>query len=82
MDEALETLVRQRAGYRCEYGHFPRECSSTPFEIDHIIAEQRRLRDRANFAGVWHGRRVVASSLKHRTCGATTGRECHRAMRG
>jgi hypothetical protein len=47
MDEAL---VRQRAEDRCEYGHLPRECSSTPFEIDHIIAEQ-------------HGGETVASNL-------------------
>src|SRR5258708_5727286 len=40
MDVALETLVAERAGQRCEYFHLPRRLSSTPFEIDHIVAEQ------------------------------------------
>jgi hypothetical protein len=40
MDEALANLVRQRAGGKCEYCQLPQEFSSTPFQIDHIIAEQ------------------------------------------
>jgi 5-methylcytosine-specific restriction endonuclease McrA len=40
MDEALANLVWQRAGGRCEYCRLPQEFSATPFEIDHIIAEQ------------------------------------------
>jgi hypothetical protein len=40
MDETLVNLVWQRAGGRCEYCRLPQEFSATPFEIDHIIAEQ------------------------------------------
>ncbi len=40
MDTALEQLVRRRSGGCCEYCHLPEACSSTPFEIDHIVAEQ------------------------------------------
>jgi hypothetical protein len=40
MDEALEDLVRQRAGDCCEYCRLPQQFSSTRFQIDHIIAEQ------------------------------------------
>src|SRR5947209_8691180 len=50
MDQALVTFVRQRAGGRCEYCQLPQPFSSTPFEMDHIIAEQ-------------HGGKTVASNL-------------------
>jgi hypothetical protein len=40
MDGALQALVRQRSGGRCEYCGLPEQFSSTPFEIDHVIAEQ------------------------------------------
>lgn len=42
MDAALERLVRQRAGGRCEYCHLPQTASGVPFEIDHIIARQHK----------------------------------------
>jgi hypothetical protein len=50
MDQALVDLVRRRAGNCCEYCRLPQAFSSTPFQIDHIIAEQ-------------HGGRTVASNL-------------------
>jgi hypothetical protein len=40
MDAALEGLVRQRAGGRCEYCHFPEVFAELPFQFDHIIARQ------------------------------------------
>jgi hypothetical protein len=40
MDDALTELVWQRAHGRCEYCHLPSQFTSTPFEIDHIIAQQ------------------------------------------
>jgi hypothetical protein len=36
MEAALERLVRQRAGGRCEYCRLPEAASHVPFEIDHI----------------------------------------------
>jgi hypothetical protein len=50
MDEALADLVRRRAGHCCEYCRLPQAFSSTPFQIDHIIAEQ-------------HGGTTTASNL-------------------
>jgi HNH endonuclease len=44
MDAALERLVRQRAGGRCEYCRLPQAGSQVPFEIDHIIARKHRGR--------------------------------------
>lgn len=40
MDATLENRVRQRAGGCCEYCQLPEKCASTPFEVDHIVAEQ------------------------------------------
>lgn len=40
MERSLERLVRRRASGRCEYCRLPEQYSSTPFQIDHIIAEQ------------------------------------------
>jgi hypothetical protein len=40
MDAELADLVRQRADGFCEYCQLPEALCSTPFEIDHIIAEQ------------------------------------------
>jgi hypothetical protein len=37
MDEVLASLVRQRAGERCEYCLLPSSLSLMPFEIDHVI---------------------------------------------
>lgn len=42
MDAALERLVRQRAGGRCEYCRLPRASTQAPFEIDHVIARKHR----------------------------------------
>lgn len=50
MDQTLEKLVRQRAVGCCEYCGLPERCSSAPFQIDHIIAQQ-------------HEGRTVASNL-------------------
>ena len=36
MDEALQELVRRRAGFRCEYCRFP----LPPFHIEHILARK------------------------------------------
>jgi hypothetical protein len=40
MDAALRTLVRQRAGDRCEYCHFLQEFSELHFHIEHVIPRQ------------------------------------------
>ena len=50
MDRRLEQLVRKRANGRCEYCGLPERYSSTPFQMDHIVAEQ-------------HGGPTVASNL-------------------
>lgn len=41
---ALQSLVRQRSGGRCEYCRLPQSGSSVPFEIDHIIARKHKGR--------------------------------------
>jgi hypothetical protein len=40
MDKALESLVRERSGGRCEYCKMPQEFDPLAFQIDHIIAAQ------------------------------------------
>ena len=40
MESALEMLVWQRAGERCEYCRFPAAFAEVPFQIDHIVARQ------------------------------------------
>lgn len=40
MNSALERLVWQRAGGRCEYCQLPQDFSPLPHAIDHIIARQ------------------------------------------
>jgi hypothetical protein len=40
MHAALEKRVRERAQGCCEYCQLPEEFVSSPFQIDHIIAEQ------------------------------------------
>jgi hypothetical protein len=50
LDETLVELVRQRAGSYCEYCRLPEVFSSTPFQIDHVVAQQ-------------HGGKAVASNL-------------------
>jgi 5-methylcytosine-specific restriction endonuclease McrA len=44
MDAALERLVRERAGSRCEYCRLPQIGSRAPFEIDHIIPRKHHGR--------------------------------------
>ena len=39
MDRALEELIWERAGHRCEYCQMPQEYERTTFEIDHVIAQ-------------------------------------------
>jgi 5-methylcytosine-specific restriction endonuclease McrA len=40
-------LVRERAGYRCEYCHYPEFLSTSPLTIDHIFP--RSLGGKDNF---------------------------------
>jgi hypothetical protein len=40
MEQALTTLVWQRAHATCEYCQLPQSLSPIPFEIDHIIAQK------------------------------------------
>jgi hypothetical protein len=40
MESALEELVWERAGHRCEYCQVSQECDRLPFQIDHIIAQK------------------------------------------
>ncbi len=42
MERALEVLVWQRAGRRCEYCQLPEAESDLAFEIDHVIAEHHK----------------------------------------
>jgi hypothetical protein len=37
---SLRQQVRERAGHHCEYCQLPDDLVSTPFQIDHIIAEK------------------------------------------
>lgn len=46
MNEATRSLVRQRAGERCEYCHLPQSAQWVTFHIDHIVASQHQLNDR------------------------------------
>lgn len=45
MDAATRELVRQRAGERCEYFHFPEHALDLPFHVEHIIATVHRPDD-------------------------------------
>lgn len=38
----LVELVRERAGFRCEYCHFPEALSGLNFQLDHVIPEKHR----------------------------------------
>ena len=40
MEKADQRSVRARAGYRCEYCHFPEAFAELPFHLDHIIGQQ------------------------------------------
>ena len=35
---ALRQEVARRARHRCEYCHLPEQCTSLPFQLDHVIA--------------------------------------------
>jgi 5-methylcytosine-specific restriction endonuclease McrA len=37
---SIRKRARHRAGKKCEYCHLPEEFASTPFQIDHVIAEK------------------------------------------
>lgn len=37
MASALKGLVRRRAGFRCEYCHFPERLAELRFQLDHIV---------------------------------------------
>jgi DNA-directed RNA polymerase subunit RPC12/RpoP len=51
MDSATKDLVRQRAGYRCEYCRLPESASALRFHIEHIVARQHGgTDDMANLA--------------------------------
>jgi hypothetical protein len=52
MNELLLGQVRRRAGSHCEYCQYPEWAAPTPFEIDHVIAQQ-------------HGGRTQLSNLAH-----------------
>lgn len=45
MDSAVRTLVRQRAGNRCEYCRLPQEAYDLTFHVEHIVASQHRQDD-------------------------------------
>jgi 5-methylcytosine-specific restriction endonuclease McrA len=47
MARALEKLVWQRAGGRCEYCQVPLADLDLPFEVDHIVAEHHQGRTEA-----------------------------------
>jgi len=40
MGSRLNLLAQQRAGFRCEYCHFPERFAELRFQLDHIRAEQ------------------------------------------
>ena len=40
MDSARQRAVRERAGHRCEYCHFPETFAEIPFHVDHVISRQ------------------------------------------
>ncbi len=40
MNRALARIVRERAGYRCEYCCLPQSAFPLPFQIDHVRAEK------------------------------------------
>src|SRR5262245_19581842 len=48
MEGSLEALVRRRARDRCEYCQLPEAFSSTPFEVEHVIAKQHGGGDAAS----------------------------------
>jgi hypothetical protein len=51
MDAATRRLVRQRAGYRCEYCHIHEDDETYSFHIEHIVAKKHRGADaRSNLA--------------------------------
>lgn len=40
MNPRLRSLIRQRAGFRCEYCHLPEAVSELRFQVDHVVAEK------------------------------------------
>lgn len=45
MDAETRELIRQRAGERCEYCHFPDHALELPFHAEHIVARSHRPDD-------------------------------------
>ena len=46
MDSSTRALVRERAGGRCEYCHFPDHALELPFHVEHIVATVHRPNNR------------------------------------
>ena len=44
MNRELLRQVREQAGDRCEYCQMPRELDPTPFQVDHVVAQQHMTR--------------------------------------
>jgi hypothetical protein len=40
MNPRLRSKIRQRAGLRCEYCHFPEAVAELRFQVDHVLAEK------------------------------------------
>ena len=40
MSPRLRSQIRQRAGCRCEYCHFPEAVAELRFQVDHVVAEK------------------------------------------
>lgn len=38
MNARLRSQIRQRAGHRCEYCHFPEDVAELRFQADHVLA--------------------------------------------
>jgi hypothetical protein len=45
MDAATRSIVRQRAGQRCEYCRIPDAALDLPFHVDHIVASVHQRND-------------------------------------
>ena len=45
MDETVRSLVRERAGNRCEYCRLPQRAVDGRFQVEHIIARQHTIDD-------------------------------------
>src|SRR5438105_101776 len=48
MAEDLHQFIRQRANFRCEYGHLPQRGHDQRFSIDHVVARKHSGQDSAD----------------------------------